>query len=90
MLGNPICVVAYFAASWRFFNHRIYYEERLLSEVQFPGNKEGSYKKYCETRWIGIPFIQGFDVHIGQIFFVGTGSSNGIMFGTGNEVYIVA
>eukprot|EP00941_MAST-03F_sp_MAST-3F-sp1_P004693 g4693.t1 len=60
VLGNPICVVAYFAASWRFFNHRIYYEERLLSEVQFPGNKEGSYKKYCETRWIGIPFIQGY------------------------------
>jgi protein-S-isoprenylcysteine O-methyltransferase len=59
LLGNPVCVVAYFAASWRFFDARIRYEERLLATVQFPGSGPGSYGAYQAKSWIGIPFIRG-------------------------------
>ncbi|KAK5444321.1 farnesyl cysteine-carboxyl methyltransferase [Exophiala xenobiotica] len=53
LLGNPICFVAYAAALWNFFNHRIMHEERHL--VSFFGQDYVAYRKRVPVR---IPFIQ--------------------------------
>lgn len=52
---NPVCVVAYALASWKFFKDRIYYEEMTL--VNFFAD---DYILYQEKVGIGLPFIKGF------------------------------
>lgn len=54
---NPVCVMAYALASWKFFKDRIYYEEMTL--VNFFGD---DYILYQEKVGIGLPFIKGFVV----------------------------
>lgn len=54
---NPVCVVAYILASWKFFKDRIYYEEMTL--LNFFGEE---YASYQEKVGIGLPFIKGFIV----------------------------
>jgi protein-S-isoprenylcysteine O-methyltransferase len=52
LLGNPICVVAYTAASWRFFADRIPFEEAALQNMypkEYPG--------YCKRTMVGIPLL---------------------------------
>ena len=55
LLCNPICLVGYTLASWRFFEDRIIDEEELL--IQFFGDEYVEYKRRVPT---GIPFIKGF------------------------------
>jgi len=52
LLGNPICIAAYFYASYQFFADRIPEEERLL--VEFFGDRYVQYRKSTPTL---IPFI---------------------------------
>ena len=59
ILLNPFCMVAYAAASWKFFSDRIYTEEMTL--VQFFGEK---YVEYQQRVGTGIPFIEGFHVPV--------------------------
>jgi protein-S-isoprenylcysteine O-methyltransferase len=54
LLNNPLCVVAYAAASWKFFNSRINEEEAAL--IYFFG---GTYEDYQKTTMSGVPFIKG-------------------------------
>ena len=54
MLCNPLCTVAYSAASWAFFNDRIHDEEEAL--LHFFGQKYVDYQKCVGT---GLPFIYG-------------------------------
>jgi len=54
---NPVCMVAYALASWKFFKDRIYYEEITL--LNFFGD---DYISYQEKVGIGLPFIEGFVV----------------------------
>jgi len=54
LLCNPICVVLYTLASWKFFSKRIPYEESLLLEF-YPS----TYPGYVERTIIGIPFVNG-------------------------------
>ncbi|KAL7722403.1 Protein-S-isoprenylcysteine O-methyltransferase [Entamoeba marina] len=53
LLINPICIVLYTIASWKFFADRIPYEEATLF-VQF----DKSYCRYMDKTIIGIPFIK--------------------------------
>lgn len=55
ILCNPLCAVAYAAASWTFFQDRIEDEEELLH--QFFGTE---YKEYCRKVPTGLPFIKGY------------------------------
>eukprot|EP00002_Diphylleia_rotans_P039195 TRINITY_DN9033_c0_g1_i1.p1 TRINITY_DN9033_c0_g1~~TRINITY_DN9033_c0_g1_i1.p1 ORF type:complete len:277 (-),score=64.74 TRINITY_DN9033_c0_g1_i1:60-890(-) len=52
LLGNPLCVVAFFGASWLFFYDRIPAEEEYL--VEFFGKDYIEYRKRVKTL---IPFI---------------------------------
>jgi protein-S-isoprenylcysteine O-methyltransferase Ste14 len=56
LLCNPLCFLAYIAASWSFFSKRIPYEESLLAEF-YPL----TYSDYCKKTIIGIPFITNTD-----------------------------
>ncbi|RHY02000.1 hypothetical protein DYB28_012881 [Aphanomyces astaci] len=51
-LCNPLCTLAYAAASWSFFKDRIPYEEELLLEF-FPAE----YPAYKARTFSGIPFV---------------------------------
>ncbi|GFO22026.1 hypothetical protein PoB_004853100 [Plakobranchus ocellatus] len=55
MLCNPICIVAYAVASWKFFNERIFDEEIFL--LNFFGEDYLDYQRRVPT---GIPFIYGY------------------------------
>ncbi|KAI2806598.1 hypothetical protein BLOT_008555, partial [Blomia tropicalis] len=55
ILINPFSFIGYVVVTWRFFQHRIYYEEATL--VQFFGVKYLEYKRTVPT---GIPFIDGY------------------------------
>ena len=55
ILANPISFIGYSFASWRFFDDRVRYEERML--VQFFGSKYLNYKQAVPT---GLPYINGF------------------------------
>lgn len=57
LLCNPVCVVGYAMASWRFFSERIYEEEKLL--ICFFREDYIEYKKRVGT---GLPFISGFPI----------------------------
>lgn len=52
LMFNPICLVGYAIAAWKFFESRIPYEERKLVEF-FPQE----YPAYRKRTPIGIPFI---------------------------------
>lgn len=58
MLCNPICVLGYTIASWRFFRERI--EEEELSLIHFFAEDYVEYKKKVPT---GLPFISGIRVN---------------------------
>jgi protein-S-isoprenylcysteine O-methyltransferase len=53
LLGNPLCVMAYSYASWKFFAERIPYEEMTL--LEFFGAKFDEYRNRVPT---GIPMIK--------------------------------
>lgn len=55
LLANPLCTIAYAAASWKFFKSRIIYEEFHL--IKFFGRQ---YTDYQRQVWSGIPFVKGF------------------------------
>ena len=54
---NPICVVAYALASWKFFHDRIETEEITL--IKFFG---AQYIEYQQKVGTGLPFIHGYTV----------------------------
>ena len=58
MLFNPVCILGYSLASWRFFRERI--EEEELSLIHFFGEDYVEYKKKVAT---GLPFISGIRVN---------------------------
>jgi len=53
LLANPLCLVAYTAASWYFFYDRIPHEEDLL--IEFFGD---AYREYRKKTTIGIPMLE--------------------------------
>ncbi|XP_032375768.1 LOW QUALITY PROTEIN: protein-S-isoprenylcysteine O-methyltransferase [Etheostoma spectabile] len=58
MLCNPVCILGYTIASWRFFRERI--EEEELSLIHFFAEDYVEYKKRVPT---GLPFISGIRVN---------------------------
>lgn len=58
ILCNPVCIVGYTIASWRFFRERI--EEEELSLIHFFAEAYVEYKKKVPT---GLPFISGIRVN---------------------------
>ncbi|XP_067423171.1 protein-S-isoprenylcysteine O-methyltransferase [Emydura macquarii macquarii] len=59
LLCNPICVVGYTLASWRFFRERI--EEEEITLIHFFGEDYLEYKKKVPS---GLPFIKGAKVEL--------------------------
>ncbi|ERL84837.1 protein-S-isoprenylcysteine O-methyltransferase isoform X1 [Dendroctonus ponderosae] len=57
ILLNPLCIPAYAAVSWIFFNSRIYIEEITL--LNFFGQSYVNYQKVVST---GLPFIKGYEI----------------------------
>ena len=55
MLCNPVCIVGYTYASWKFFKHRIYEEE--ISLLNFFGEEYLDYQKRVKS---GLPYIEGY------------------------------
>lgn len=55
LLANPICIILYTVASWKFFNSRIIYEEYYL--LKFFGRQ---YLEYQAKVSSGIPFVVGY------------------------------
>jgi len=56
-LANPVCLVAYVWASWRFFSDRIHDEEITL--IYFFGDDYLAYQK--KVTIVGVPFVKGFE-----------------------------
>lgn len=54
MLCNPVCIIGYTLASWRFFRERI--EEEEISLIHFFGEDYIQYKRKVAS---GLPFIGG-------------------------------
>ncbi|XP_043919515.1 protein-S-isoprenylcysteine O-methyltransferase [Protopterus annectens] len=59
MLCNPLCMIGYTLASWRFFRERI--EEEEITLIKFFGEEYLEYKKCVPT---GLPFIHGLKVEL--------------------------
>ncbi|XP_061423983.1 protein-S-isoprenylcysteine O-methyltransferase isoform X1 [Lethenteron reissneri] len=59
ILCNPLCLVGYTVASWRFFRERI--EDEELTLLNFFGEQYMDYKTNVPTR---LPFIDGFRVEL--------------------------
>ncbi|CAH2319707.1 -S-isoprenylcysteine O-methyltransferase [Pelobates cultripes] len=57
LLCNPVCLIGYTLASWRFFRERV--EEEEYSLIHFFGEQYLEYKKIVPT---GLPFIKGVKV----------------------------
>ncbi|CAN7986962.1 unnamed protein product [Ixodes hexagonus] len=55
VLVNPLCIVAYACASWKFFKTRV--EEEEITLLNFFGE---DYVQYQKRTCTGLPFIQGF------------------------------
>lgn len=55
VLINPLCLLGYAVASWRFFKERIQEEEIYL--LNFFGE---DYVCYQKTTGTGLPFIRGY------------------------------
>lgn len=51
-LGNPVCLVAFYAVLLRFFQERVTYEEHLLRSPAFFGE---AYVEYCRKVPVWIP-----------------------------------
>lgn len=62
LLSNPVCLICYSVASWRFFEDRINDEELFL--INFFGEDYVTYKKKVSS---GIPFIEGLSLESPQI-----------------------
>lgn len=58
ILCNPVCILGYAVASWRFFRERI--EEEELSLIHFFAEDYVNYKRRVPT---GLPFISGIRVN---------------------------
>ncbi|XP_044727476.1 protein-S-isoprenylcysteine O-methyltransferase isoform X2 [Chrysoperla carnea] len=59
ILLNPICIVAYAIASWKFFSERVLYEEIML--LNFFGEQYYEYQQKVPT---GLPFIKGYRLQL--------------------------
>ncbi|XP_044275591.1 protein-S-isoprenylcysteine O-methyltransferase [Varanus komodoensis] len=59
LLCNPVCVVGYTLASWRFFRERI--EEEEMTLIHFFGEEYLAYKRRVPT---GLPFIRGIKAEL--------------------------
>lgn len=59
LLCNPICVVGYALASWRFFRERI--EEEEITLIHFFGEEYMEYKRKVPS---GLPFIKGVKLEL--------------------------
>jgi len=59
ILGNPICLIIYAIASWKFFHERIFMEEITL--LNFFGEE---YYKYQQAVPTGLPFIRGYKLEL--------------------------
>lgn len=59
LLCNPICMVGYTLASWRFFRERI--EEEEITLIHFFGEEYLEYKRKVPS---GLPFIKGVKVEL--------------------------
>ena len=57
-LANPVCLIGYIWASWKFFEDRIHDEEITL--IQFFGDEYIEYQKNVPAS--GVPFVKGFNV----------------------------
>lgn len=57
-LANPVCLVGYIWASWKFFEERIHDEEITL--IHFFGDEYIEYQKNVPAS--GVPFVKGFNV----------------------------
>lgn len=55
VLVNPLCLLAYTAASWKFFQTRVLIEE--VSLLNFFGDQYYEYQQKVPT---GLPFIKGY------------------------------
>lgn len=64
LLCNPVCLVAYALASWKFFSERTYNEEQYL--IHFFGQEYVYYKRRV---WSGLPFIRGFPLEEIKVMF---------------------
>jgi protein-S-isoprenylcysteine O-methyltransferase len=53
---NPFCLLAYTAASWKFFQTRVLIEEASL--LNFFGDQYYQYQQKVPT---GLPFIKGYE-----------------------------
>lgn len=58
VLCNPVCIVFYAIASWKFFHERIFVEEMTLI-----GFFQQEYVEYQRRVGTGVPFIKGFTDH---------------------------
>jgi protein-S-isoprenylcysteine O-methyltransferase len=56
VLVNPLCLLAYTAASWKFFQTRVLIEEASL--LNFFGDQYYQYQQKVPT---GLPFIKGYE-----------------------------
>jgi protein-S-isoprenylcysteine O-methyltransferase len=59
MLLNPVCLLVYAIASWKFFEDRITFEEMML--LNFFGKAYVDYQRRVGT---GLPFIRGYRVDL--------------------------
>ncbi len=58
VLCNPVCTLAYAAASWQFFRERVVFEEWTLLRTY-----RGQYEEFMQRVPTGLPFIKGYHVH---------------------------
>lgn len=58
-LANPVCIVLYAVASWKFFHERIFMEEITL--LNFFGEEYYQYQQRVPT---GLPFIKGYKMDL--------------------------
>ncbi|KAK8785944.1 hypothetical protein V5799_007690 [Amblyomma americanum] len=59
VLVNPICIIAYAVASWKFFRTRV--EEEEITLLTFFGE---DYVQYQKRTCTGLPFIYGFRAEV--------------------------
>lgn len=55
IMANPICVILYAIASWKFFHERI-----LIEEVTLVNFFQQQYVDYQERTCSGVPFVRGY------------------------------
>lgn len=55
IMANPICVILYAIASWKFFHERI-----LIEEVTLVNFFQRQYTDYQERTCSGVPFVRGY------------------------------